>query len=56
MGASVRACIHTFNLEYLLDNKAIRNKILSEASLRRGKGCIRFLARSDQNSGFHGNR
>ena len=54
--ASVRPCVHTFNLEYFLDNKANRNQILSEASLRRGKGCIRFWARSDQNSGFHGNR
>ena len=31
-------------------------RILSEASLGWGKGCIRFWARSDQNSGFHGNR
>ena len=31
--------------------------ILSEASLGWGrKGCIRFWVRSDQNSGFHGNR
>ena len=49
MGASVgaSACVHTFNLEYLEDNKANRNQILYEASLRRGKGCIRFWARSD---------
>ena len=33
-----------------------RNQILSEASLGWGKGCIRFWAISDQNSGFHGNR
>ena len=31
------------------------NQILSEASLGWGKSCIRFLARSDWNSGFHGN-
>ena len=28
----------------------------SKESLRRGKSCVRFRARSDQNSGFHGNR
>ena len=52
---SVRASVYIFKLEYLQDNKASRDQILSEASLRRGKGCIRFWARSDQNSGFHGN-
>ena len=31
------------------------NKILSEPSLGSGKGCIRFWARSDRNSGVHGN-
>ena len=30
------------------------NQILSEASLGREKGCIRFWTRSDQNSGVHG--
>ena len=53
---SVHASVHNFNLEYLEDNKSNHNQILSEASLRRGKGCIRFWARLDQNSGFHGNR
>ena len=48
--------VHNFNLEYLYDNKANRNQVLPEASLRRGKGYTRFLAMSDQNSGFHGNR
>ena len=32
-----------------------RNEILSETSLGWGKGCIRFWARSDRNSGVHGN-
>ena len=35
---------HTFELEYLW------------SQLGRGKGCIRFWGRLDQNSGFHGNR
>ena len=53
--ASVRACVHTFKHEYLRDQQADYNQILSEASLGWGKGCIRFWCRSDQNSGFHGN-
>ena len=32
------------------------NQILSVASLRWGKGCLRFWGRSDQNCGYHGNR
>ena len=52
---SVRACIHTFKHEYLRDQQADYNQILSEASLGWGKGCIRFWCRSGQNSGFHGN-
>ena len=32
------------------------HQILFEASLGWGKGCIRFGGRSDENSGFHGNR
>ena len=31
-------------------------KILSEASLGWGKGCMKCLAKCDQNYGFHGNR
>ena len=31
------------------------NDILTEPSLGRGKGSIRFWARSDRNSGVHGN-
>ena len=30
--------------------------LVFEASLGWGKGCIRFGGRSDENSGFHGNR
>ena len=41
--------------DYLRSQQAYSNQILSEASLGWGKGCIRFLARSDFNSGFHGN-
>ena len=47
--------VHTFKHKYLRNQVADRNQILSEASLWWGKGCIRFLTRSDQNSGFHGN-
>ena len=54
--ASVRPCVHTFKHEYLWNQWADRNQILSEASLGWGKGCIWFWARSDQNSGFLGNR
>ena len=48
--------VHNFKHEYLCNQRADRNQILSEASLGWGKGCIRFWARLDQNSGFHGNR
>ena len=48
--------VHNFKHKYLCNQWADRNQILSEASLGWGKGCIRFWARSDQNSGFHGNR
>ena len=51
----VRPCVHTFKHEYLRDQQADYNQILSEASVGWGKGCIRFWCRSDQNSGFHGN-
>ena len=53
---SVCMCVNTFKHEYLHNQQADHNKILSEASLGRGKGCIRFWARSDWNSRFHGNR
>ena len=52
---SIRLCVHTFKHEYLWDQWVDRNQILSEASLGWGIGCIRVLARSDQNSNFHGN-
>ena len=47
---------HTFELEYLWGQLANLDQILCVASLGRGKGCIRFWGRLDQNSGFHGNR
>ena len=57
--SSRRLCVHpsvnTFKHEYLRNQQADCNQILSEVSLGWGKGCIRFLARSDWNSGFHGN-
>ena len=43
-------------LEYLCGRLANVDQILSEASLRWGKGCIRFQDKLDQNSDFHGNR
>ena len=51
----VRPCVNTFKHEYLRNQRADCIQILSEASLGWGKGCIRFLARSDWNSGFHSN-
>ena len=53
---SVRPSVHTFKHEYLSDQPADRDQISSGASLGWVIGCIRFWARSDQNSGFHGNR
>ena len=50
-----RASVNIFKLQYLPNQWSNRNQILSEASLGRGKGCIRFWTRSDQNSGVHGN-
>ena len=47
---------HTFELEYLWSQLANLDQILCVASLERGKGCIRFWGRLDQNSGFHGNK
>ena len=37
-----RRKFHTFELEYLLSQLASLDQILCEASLGRGKGCIRF--------------
>ena len=51
----VRVSVNNFKHEYE-DEGADCNQILSEASLGWGKACIRFWVRSDQNSGFHGNR
>ena len=48
-------CVNIFKLEYLRNQWVNRNDILSEPSLGWGKGCIRFWARSDRNSGVHGN-
>ena len=47
---------YTFELEYLWSQLANFDQILCVASLRWGKGCIKFWGRLDQNSGFHGNR
>ena len=47
--------VDIFKLEYLRNQWANRNDILTEPSLGWGKGCIRFWARSDRNSGVHGN-
>ena len=53
---SVRAPVHTFKHNYLCNQQADRNHISSGASLGWGIDCIKFWVRSDQNSGFHGNR
>ena len=54
---SVCVCVsvNIFKLEYLRNQWANRNEILSEPSLGWGKGCIKFWARSDRNSGVYGN-
>ena len=57
--SSRRLCVclsvNIFKLEYLRNRWANCNQILSEASLGRGKGGIRFWTSSDRNSGVHGN-
>ena len=55
---SVGVCLSVkiFKLEYLRNQWANRNEILSEPLLGSRKGCIRFWARSDRNSGVHVNR
>ena len=45
-----------FTLLNLNISEANLDQIFCVASLGRGKGCIRFWGRLDQNSGFHGNR
>ena len=52
---SVCLSVDIFKLEYLSNQWDNRNDILTEPSLGWGKGCIMFWARSDQNSGVHGN-
>ena len=47
----VRPSVHTFKHEYFSNQWADSNQISTEASLWWGKGCIKFWARSDQNSG-----
>ena len=47
--------VNIYKLEYLRNQWANRNEILPEPSLGWGKGCIRFWARPDRNSGVHGN-
>ena len=45
---SVCVSVNIFKLEYLRNQWANRNEILSEPSLGWGKGCIRFWSRSDR--------
>ena len=46
----VSLCVHTFKHEYLHNQRADCNQFSSKALLGWEKGCIRFWARSDQNS------
>ena len=55
LAVCVCVSVNIFKLEYLRNQWANCNEILSEPSLGWGKGCIRFWARSDWNSGVHGN-
>ena len=49
-------CVFTFsNMNISVTSGSIVTKFLSEASLGRGKGCIKFWTRSDQNSDVNGN-
>ena len=48
--------VHTFEHKYFQDQLTDFSQNLSAASFGWWKGCIRFWGRSDQNSGFHGNR
>ena len=48
--------VHTFELGISLRPVGQSWSILCVASLEWGKGCLRFLCRLDQNSGFHGSR
>ena len=52
----VRPCVNTFKYEYFHNQQANHNQIITASSLGWGNGCNKFWARSDQNSGFHGNR
>ena len=47
---------YTFELKYLWGQLANLDQILCVASVRVGKGCIRFWGRLDQNAGVYGNR
>ena len=51
----VSVFVDIFKRKYLRNQWVNCNGILSEPSLGWGKGCIRFRARSDRNSGVHGN-
>ena len=53
-GLSVR--LFTLSNMDISDQRADSNQILSEASMGRYKGCIRFWDKLNQNSGVHGNR
>ena len=55
VSASVRPCVNIFKLQYLRNQWSNCNQILSETSFGRGKNSFRFWARSDRNSGVHGN-
>ena len=55
--SSVCGCVcYPFKHEYLRNQQAEFNQILSEASFGWGIDCIRFWTRYDWNSGFHGNK
>ena len=52
--ASVRA--FTLSNINISETRGLITIFFSKASRGWGKGCIRFRCRSDQNTGFHGNR
>ena len=54
VGASVRPWVRPFTFSNLNISKTTRPIAIKFYGA--WKGCTRFWARSDQNSGFHGNR
>ena len=56
-GISNHPCISHFDsLNSMRNYTTVGDKFTLVAIKTKGKGCFRFMARLDQNSGFHGNK